>query len=189
MTYLGRNWLNYATDYPSNISSEICSVERKADSIWLIVCPQMESCIEIDSFHRCAPPPPPPPPPPPLVACRQPARSYDRLCEVVYVFEFMLLIPALWYFDMSVICLYRSCRVKFVMIPPCYVYNNICEILLYNYQLNVLTNVLILLFRLLTAIGKKMWNGTIWYAWAPQLRYIIPHKICTSFYYAWDRCD
>ena len=82
----------------------------------------------------------------PPAACREPAGSYSRLLEVLYVFEHktqyfysMLHIPALRYFDISVTCPHRFHRVKLVIIPPCLYSNNICEILLYNHQLVVIT--------------------------------------------------
>ena len=49
-----------------------------------------------------------------LAACREQTGSYNRLPKVLYVFEHKtqyLLIPALWHFDISVICPHRFRRV------------------------------------------------------------------------------
>ena len=63
-------------------------------------------------------------------ACCELAGDRNRLPEVLYVFsinrnifESMLHIHALWHFDMSVIYIYpqRFRRVKFVIIPPCFI--------------------------------------------------------------------
>ena len=67
------------------------------------------------------------------------SRKLWHLCKVLYGLEHktqylwsMCHLPALWYFDISVICPHRFCWVKFVLIPPCFVLQqylwNICEI-------------------------------------------------------------
>ena len=67
------------------------------------------------------------------------SRKLWHLCKVLYVLEHktqylwsMCHLPALWYFDISVIRPHRFCWVKFVLIPPCFVLQqylwNICEI-------------------------------------------------------------
>ena len=74
-------------------------------------------------------------------ACREPAEKLWQLCKVLYVFEHktqyflsMLQLPALWYFDTSVMYAQWFRRVKFVVILPRLYKSNICEILLYNRQ-------------------------------------------------------
>ena len=60
-----------------------------------------------------------------LAACRKPAGSYTD-CSRCYmfldikrnIFQSMIPIPPLWYFDTSVICPHRYRRIKFVIIPP-----------------------------------------------------------------------
>ena len=65
-----------------------------------------------------------------LAACREPAGSYNRLLQELYVFNIkrnifhsMIHIPPLWYFDFIwVIYPHRFHRVKFFIIPPCFVW-------------------------------------------------------------------
>ena len=72
----------------------------------------------------------------------------------------MLLIPALWYFEISVLCLHRLRKVKFVIKPHVLNSSDICELLPYNRQsVNVGTKLRCSDCSPLEE--KSLWNGTI----------------------------
>ena len=66
----------------------------------------------------------------------------------------MLHIPALRYFDLSVIHPHTIRRFKIALIPPFLYISNICKALLYNGQLVVITYELICVVQAATARGK-----------------------------------
>ena len=81
-----------------------------------------------------------------LTACRELAGKLWQLCKVLYmflnikrnIFQSMLPLPTLWYFDISVICPHSFRRGNFVLIPLNLYSSNICEISLYDRQLLVI---------------------------------------------------
>ena len=116
---------------------------------------------------------------------RKPAVDYNTLLEMLYVFEhkrLYILIHApftcIVVFDTSIIFPQLFCRVKFVMMPPVLYSRNICEILLYNWQLVVATCELISICCLSCwPLGEKsLWNRTIIFSWDYKMGclYLIP---------------
>ena len=122
----------------------------------------------------------------------------------------MLYIPAMWYFDISVICPHIFRRVKFVIIPPCFVKQQY----LWNMALQPSVGCYNLCANLCclgcSPLGEKsLWNGTItipYYSvipvlggWTPILpMYEKLHfmyklvctssKCCCSIYYTSSKC-
>ena len=117
--------------------------------------------LTIDQSHRCGHR---------QAACREPAGSYDKTTRTPICFEHKtqyLLIRAPYtrivvFWHISKIPPWLG-RVKLVVIPPHVLYSNyICEILLYNWQLVVITHELIYGVRVLSARGKIIVKQVYW---------------------------
>ena len=115
----------------------------------------------IDQSHRCGHR---------QVACREPAGSYDKTTRTATCFEhktqYLLirapytLIVVFWHISKIPPMIGQSqisCNI------PTFFINYICEILLYNWQLVVVTHELIYGVRVLSARGKILWNRSIVY--------------------------
>ena len=110
-----------------------CTMPSIAVYIYVTKCGLATPCIRLSQMRA------------PLAACRKQAGCYNRVLEVLFILEnktqyqSMPHVPRCGFFDISVIYPHIFRRVKFVVIPPCFVWQQYCEIVLHNSQLVVIT--------------------------------------------------
>ena len=121
------------------------------------------------------------------------SRTSRRLCQIahgaIYVFvhktQFSLTIfhiPALWYFDIFVICLNEFVESNLILIPHDLHGSNTYEVLLYNRKLGVITYELIHIVRAAHRQGQRsLWIGTIVQNFVSPFRHFMTLKICVSY--------